>query len=142
MNWYTVKMDRRAIEIALADERSDQCEHVAASAAAAYVVRSELDSFGPIDVAVSCKACHQRAEAKREEDPCLCRDCGKTKPRREILEWTPWHFCPRQGDEPVVICRECCVLPRHQERIADDRKSFARDDDDYEWPAAEEDDFD
>ena len=128
MNWNTTKFDAPSIARALADDRSDLCEHVEKDKKLAYVVRSELDSFGPVGVYVCCKACEDEYKKAEDEELVTCADCKQEKPRSETFEWRWFDFYAPQGDEPLIICTTCRKGEKHAKRVREDADRLLRED--------------
>lgn len=131
MNWFTKRFDKESINRAVADGGNDRCEHVDADGSLAFSVGTESDSFGS-ESYITCKSCFSAAEEREGKELCHCRDCGLDKPKSETSEWTWFDFYAPQGDEAVVICKECWVLPKHKQRLADDRDHARREDEEVE----------
>jgi len=80
----------------------------------------EDDSFGPVGRFVMCEPCY-KAKHDEDEEMTFCHDCKKTEKAKETIKWRWYDFYAEQGDEALVICRECWKAPRHQDRMANDR---------------------
>ncbi len=139
MNWCRNRFDASSIRVALADEHSDRCSHVEANEASAFVVHSEVDSFGPVGVMVACKGCDDKRMAAENAELVLCCDCKTKKPAMDTFEWTSFDFYAPQGDEALVVCRDCGAKPKHAARVAKDAAA-ARSEDDARRECEREDD--
>ena len=70
---------------------------------------------------VRCPVTKIRKGADEDEEMTFCHDCKKTEKAKETIKWRWYDFYAEQGDEALVICRECWKAPRHQDRMANDR---------------------
>lgn len=126
-NTFMFTTDPPRVQRWLADPASDLCEHVEADHAQAFSVRGEDDSFGPVCRAVLCRACNEQAQAEDDVEDVVCQDCHGHFPRRETRAWRWYDFYAAQGDEEVILCLECWRAPRHQQRMAADRRAEAEE---------------
>lgn len=137
MNWESKSRSQDELIRALDDERSDLCEHVQQVFPAqdghetrvgpimrdkAYGILKEDDSFGPVVRYVVCKACWEKAKQEQEEQKVHCNDCGQEKMAKDTISWKWYDFYAPQGDEPLTICTDCMVLPKHKQRVEKDNK--------------------
>ena len=124
MNWQSEKHGPDALRWALADDRSDLCEHVEVNRTQAYAVLCEDDCSGLVVryvVCVSCYAAHEQEEGSRIR---RCCDCHKDVQQKEGGEWRWYDFYAAQGDEPMFLCDVCRRLPRHLERRRRDLEDY------------------
>ena len=122
MSWEVHSEDPRRVQSALLDSGSDRCEHVEENSTLAAAYYEERDSFGTVSLSVLCRACEDARQAVADEESVGCRDCHKSFPRRETLEWRWFDFDGPQGDEPLVICCACWDAPKHRARRERDRR--------------------
>jgi len=119
MNWQTnVPFENLPIP-----EDYDRCEHVEADPKCAYILFKEDDSFGPVMRHVDCKACAEKAFAEEAEKVYTCNDCKKQFKQKDLTTWKWYDFYAAQGDEPLLLCKECRKGEKHKKRVAEDRDS-------------------
>lgn len=112
-----------SFQISNVDLGDSVCEHVQHGKAQQYAVFKEDDSFGPVGRFVVCKACFEEEQAKEQERTEVCDDCKQPKRKSVCGEWRWYDFYAAQGDEPLHICDDCRQLPRHKDRVVEDRRS-------------------
>lgn len=149
MNWFTRGV--LAGDAAYKQKQFDQdggCEHAEKDINLAQVVRREMDSFGPVSSYVCCKACDDKAAEEEDNQEVGCQDCKMVVKKKDTISWRWYDFYAAQGDEAVVICNACRVLPKHLDRVArddQDRRAEFGDEpeqDDGDYPGPGDDDFD
>lgn len=95
----------------------------------------ERDSFGYVFVEIVCAACRDKGQQEIAESLTLCADCGLSHPRKNTRQWRWYDFYEPQGDEPRIICNGCWELPKHVQRMANDKADyeheFGHQDDSY-----------
>lgn len=124
MNWFT------NVPVSHRKDGDDECEHVMEGAEPVMIMR-ENDSFGPVGGMVVCQECWDKAKESEAEETHVCHDCGKEFPLKDGIAWRPYYFDVTQGDEPLHICNDCKVKPKHVERKRRDREDYLREMDDY-----------
>jgi hypothetical protein len=121
---------------------SDFCDHVSfedhSNAVGEFY---EDDSFGPVGRYIVCAACRDKALEAAGNEPEVCHDCRLTVLHKDTIAWKWYDFDSRQGDEPLVICNGCCVLPTHIARVDNDTRNY-REEMGYEDDLEDEDDGD
>lgn len=125
MNQMTSYYDSATVARLVGQASTDLCDHVLADPSKAIVVHRESDSFGPVGDLALCKECDDAAKAEKAAEVVICPDCHKEVKVGDTRTWKWYDFYAAQGDEPLVICRECWQAPRHQSRMA--RDAQARD---------------
>lgn len=125
MNWFT-----RSAIIGTTEakkkmiEEDGGCDHVVADPDLAVSVSREKDSFGTVGQYVCCAEClNKQAEAENEVKYC-CTDCKSMVAKKDGLHWRWYDFYAPQGDEPIFVCNPCRVLPKHQNRVRQDREDY------------------
>ncbi len=98
---------------------TEQCEHVERGAKIVAIF-AEDDSFGPVLRIEVCQSCVDASQEVMSYDP--CRDCGKRKKVKDMIEWKWYDFYAPQGDEPIPVCRECLSGEKHRARVARDTR--------------------
>jgi len=104
---------------------SDYCEHCSAedlSKAVGYFY--ENDSHGPVGRYIVCAECRQEGEEAEGNQPTCCHDCKLTVLVKDTIAWKWYDFYAAQGDEPVIICKACAVLPTHIKRVERDNADY------------------
>lgn len=94
----------------------------------------ERDSFGYVFVEIVCEKCRDQGLEEIANSRVLCGDCGMEHPRKETKQWRWYDFYAPQGDEPRIICNTCWELPKHVNRMANDKLDYEHEfgcDDDY-----------
>lgn len=127
MNWSKSSSSAASVQLGLKDERNDRCSHVEKDPTTAVVFRREMDSFGTVSGIILCTACESAAQEAEDGEIVKCRDCGANHRRENTHEWRWYDFYAPQGDEPKIICKACWRLPKHVERMAQDRNDESRD---------------
>jgi hypothetical protein len=124
-------------------DQSDFCDHVSHGDVSNAVGEFyEDDSFGPVGIYIVCAACRDKCLESQGNEPKVCHDCRMTVLHKDTITWKWYDFDSRQGDEPLVICNGCCVLPTHIARVDNDTRNYReemgyededdRDDDDQD----------
>lgn len=49
----------------------------------------------------------------------------QVKQQRDTISWRWYDFYAAQGDEPLTVCKECLVKPKHVSRVKKDRADAA-----------------
>lgn len=137
--WFTDSSDEKRIKYAANLE--DCCEHVQEHPEMLYVITRENDSFGVVGEYGECQSCHAASQDAIDSEEVVCHDCGKTVCRSHTISWKWYDFYAPQGDEPMIICKDCRELPRHRNRVKQDRLEYeaemfgddSDDDDDYDY---------
>lgn len=122
MNWPMHSIDPKRVKSHLADAASEPCEHVESDSSLAYAVTGETDSFGPVTRFVLCRKCNDALQQEEAAEEVVCHDCKIPLKRGDSLEWRWYDFYAPQGDEPLVLCRECWGSPRHKARRERDKR--------------------
>lgn len=120
MNSFMRASSSAEIQRWLKSEYGERCEHVERDVAAAFAVRGETDSFGPVSRRVVCEACDNAAQVEEEDEVVQCNDCKARHPRRETRTWKAYDFYAPQGDVALVLCHACWAAPKHVARMARD----------------------
>ncbi len=112
---------------------TDFCKHVSEDDTSKGVgFFYEKDSHGYVFTEIVCQECKDETQKEIDEEPTCCADCSQDKPRKEVYAWKPYDFYEAQGDEPLMICDACWVLPTHKARIEKDDRDRAEElGDDY-----------
>lgn len=106
-------------------EESDFCEHCSAkdlSKAVGYFY--EDDSCGPVGRYIVCAVCRdENKEAEGNQSTC-CHDCKLTVLTKDTINWKWYDFYAPQGDELLVICKDCQSKEVHVKRVAKDQADY------------------
>lgn len=119
-------------------EESDYCDHCSAtdlSKAVGYFY--ENDSCGPVFRHIVCEECRAVCQKAEDEQPVMCHDCKLTVLVKDTINWRWYDFYAAQGDEPLVICKDCQGKETHIKRVARDREDYL-----HEFPEHDHDDQD
>ena len=136
MNWFT-----KSVVSSLPVEKKKElvetcggCEHVEANPEVLDTVSYENDTWGREGYCM-CKECRDKAQEEINNEMVTCRDCSGTVKRKDSIEWKWYDFHRPQGDEPLVVCKECTTKDKHVLRVrndaADRDAEFGDRDDDY-----------
>lgn len=126
MNWFTsLRIENKTEEQKKAFIEDDgACEHAQADLNLAQVLRREMDSFGVVSSFVCCNECDKKCEEHEGQQSEVCHDCSKTVLMKDAISWKWYDFYAPQGDEPLIICKECKGKEKHQERVKKDREDY------------------
>lgn len=105
----------------------------------------ERDSFGYVFAEIVCEGCRDKGMKEIAESIEVCADCGQEHPRKNTRQWRWYDFYEPQGDEPRIICNGCWELPKHVQRMANDKADYEHefgDRDDYLYSGCGDDDDD
>lgn len=126
MNWYVTRHIG-----ALSEEKKEAlftsscfggcCEHCELDHGKATVVTYECDSFGR-ESYVMCSECWEAAQEEDKELIVFCRDCKQKVKKKDTVQWRPYDFDPRQGDEELTVCTSCVGKPTHRRRVEKDQQ--------------------
>ena len=119
MNWFVHSFPTADSKTIINDSA---CEHVEEGISPVYVVVTEQDSFGPVGETAFCEACFAKAKAEEAEEEVFCPDCKQNVKKADTRTWKWYDFYAPQGDEPLIICKECWLKPKHQSRMARDEE--------------------
>lgn len=125
-------------------EGADLCEHATEKGldqAVGYFYES--DSFGYVAVFICCETCREASQQQEDAELVCCADCKKEVPQGQTIAWKWYDFYAAQGDEPIIVCKECRVADTHRARVAKDDAEYAEemghgdddqdDDDDFQF---------
>ena len=126
MNWFTNGSVRDQKHAERLFTEGGGCEHVEKDISLAAYWSAENDSLGR-ETYVYCKECWEKAQQEEDEEEECCFDCGKMFPRKDTIAYKWYGFYAPQGDEPLIICKDCKVLPKHLSRLARDRSEREED---------------
>lgn len=107
-------------------EEHGGCEHVTDDPSKGHVVHYENDYWGR-EGFVMCEVCEEAKEIEMDNEEVCCYDCKGVFQRKDTVEWKWYDFYPAQGDEPIVVCKHCRILPKHLERVRKDREDYERE---------------
>lgn len=96
------------------------CEHVEADMSKCSVVVTEMDSFGKVGEVALCADCMKKCDEEEGKEEVYCGDCKQTVLKSASREWRWYDFYAPQGDEPLIICKECLIKPKHIMRVKQD----------------------
>lgn len=121
-NWFEKSTDPERMQKSLNSGWGQGCEHVEKDNSLAYIMISEMDSFGGGESWIPCRTCYENDKEKEGEEMSGCQQCKQAKKKKEIREWRWYDFYAAQGDEPMRICEDCWGKPEHQRRMEQDRR--------------------
>lgn len=125
MNWFTKSYvahyphDLKKKEV----ERWGGCEHVEKDPSTLYNISYENDSFGREGYCL-CEECHKEAQRQRDEEKRMCDDCSQIFERRDLTAWTPYDYCPADGDVLIYICVGCQTKDKHSKRVQHNQEAY------------------
>lgn len=125
MNWFTqtvVASESLEKKIDLIDTWGG-CEHVENAPNLLHIVLYENDSFGR-EGYCSCKDCHDAAKQEESNKTVWCHDGKHSVLKSDSIEWRWYDFYAAQGDEPLVLCRECAKGEVHRARVRQDQREY------------------
>lgn len=100
------------------------CEHVEADMSKCSVVVTEMDSFGKVGEMALCEECMKKIQEEEGREEVYCCDCKQTVLKSASQEWRWYDFYAPQGDEPLIVCKECSQKLPHLNRVAQDRFDY------------------
>lgn len=118
MNWFTNKSMAKVTE-----EIHSKCKHLK-EGDIAHRVSYENDGLGEPESYAMCKVCSDESLLEQNDVEERCRDCGELHKTGDMIKWRPYDFYAPQGDEPLLICNECCGKEKHRCRVEKDRGDF------------------
>lgn len=107
-------------------EGADLCAHCETDKSLVSHFVREADSWGTVALYLMCTVCKEIDDREGTE---MCDDCLETVPNKEVSYYRCYGFSPSEGDRELNVCDACWKLPKHQSRLAEDRR--ARDLDDW-----------
>ena len=125
MNWYVHKVIGEVKQSDIDRALDGHCDHVKVGTKAHLV--GEQDSFGPVTRFLYCTECYNKAKEEEGNEPVFCDDCGKEVPKKNTFEWRWYGFYAPQGDEPLIICKDCKGGEKHKKRVEADESERALD---------------
>lgn len=109
-------------------DQSDFCDHTSYedhSKAVGYFY--EEDSFGLVGALIVCAECRDKTKEQEGNEKVVCHDCRMTVLHKNVVEWKWYDFDFKQGDEPTIVCNDCCVLPTHIARVDNDNANYRQE---------------
>ncbi len=125
MNWFTknsaagMSLEKKVKEVA----QWGGCEHVEADPSLLYVIQYENDSFGREGYCI-CSDCLEKQEEEVGNEEVFCPDCKTKVLQKNTRTWRWYDFYAAQGDEALVICKECWDKEKHQARLRKDKADY------------------
>lgn len=132
MNWFTKKHVSHIANVqkkALI-EKYGGCIHVTEDPSLLFIISSENDIWGSESHCL-CEECYEKIEVAVGLESVVCHDCYLTWPRKDTISWKWYDFYAPQGDEPLIICKECQKKEKHLQRVATDKADYEDEMNDY-----------
>ncbi|AFQ96572.1 hypothetical protein STRATTON_122 [Erwinia phage vB_EamM_Stratton] len=117
MNWHVHGITAKVMK-----EDHDRCKHLKVGQMATRYT-AECDLFGRETYYV-CEPCYVKLQEELKQEEVTCSDCGGNFPRKQTTMWKWYDFDHLQGDEALCICDNCSSLPRHQNRVEQDKRNY------------------
>lgn len=116
-------------------EEGSLCEHVEKDHGLAKYWVTENDSFGDDGKHIMCERCWEEMQEQEKNQEVQCHDCKGIFKQKDTEEYRWYGFYPNQGDEPLIICKQCLTKDKHVDRLNNDNEERRQDEmesDDWE----------